>query len=445
MDKRPQISPAPLAPETQPGVRRLVPSGAPASDVPPTGETTAALTQAAFELGIVRLGFASPDSTEEANARATRWRERGYHGTMTFMAAPRQTPEQLLPGVRSVIVAAVSTETPLPPPADGEGYVAAYARGSDYHSVLKHKLWQLAQVLCDQKQAPLRARVCVDTAPILEREWARRAGITFTGKSTMAIAPGVGTTVLLGLLLTDVDLAASTPLPDGCGSCTRCLDACPTQAFPLPFVLDARRCIAYLTIEQTSEIPVELRASVGSHVFGCDICQQVCPYNASRKRLSALAELEAVPARRSADLVSWLRMTSGDYRRLTRDSALRRTSRARLQRNAAVALGNALTEPAAMLEDGFVTGAVEALRDVLLTHPIALVRQHAAWSLGKAATHALAPQPGPPPAAQTNPALQALRLALEQETDPMVAREIRDALEQESSVLVDTRNAEGTM
>src|SRR5690606_35408404 len=111
VDKRPQITPAPLAPETQPGVRRLVPSGAPTPDVPPTGDTTAALTQAALELGIVRLGFAGPEATEEADAHAARWRERGYHGTMTFMAAPRQTPEQLLPGVRSVIVAAISTET----------------------------------------------------------------------------------------------------------------------------------------------------------------------------------------------------------------------------------------------------------------------------------------------------------------------------------------------
>lgn len=416
------------------GVRELTPSSASPSAASPH----AALKHAAAELGLVRWGIAAPGPDDDAQSRVEAWIEQGYHGTMQFMEAPRQTPEQLLNGVRSIVVAAVSTESPTQPSVQ-EGYIAAYARGADYHTVLKQKLWQLAQALCDAQGSGIRARVCVDTAPLLEREWARRAGVAFVGKSAMAIAPGAGTNLLLGALLTDLALPTTPPLPDGCGSCTRCIDACPTDAFAAPFVLDARRCVAYLTIEHAGDIPGELRSQVGTHVFGCDVCQQVCPYNASRKRPAALSELSTVESRRSADLIAWLRMTSGDYRRLTRDSALRRTPRARLQRNAALALGNALTADSGTYSDSQREAAVEALSQALLSHPNSVVRKQAAWSLGRVAGSVTGSSAGSHPRASTqppdhDPAVAALHVALTQEADPLVVAEVQAALQHATGV-----------
>lgn len=326
----------------------------------------------------MRVGVARVDSetlAREANAKAfTRdWVDRGYHASLHYLRPPRCSPTDLLPGARSVIVFAAPTETvELAPPPPGAGHVAAYARGLDYHQVLKTKAWLVAQYLADERAASLTARVCVDTAPILERFWAQEAGVTFTGKSTMAIAPGVGTTILLALLLVDVALPASDYLTGGCGECTLCLDACPTAAFPAPFVLDAARCISYLTIENAGEIAEEHREALSHRVFGCDECQAVCPYNSSRKRPGPLAELAALRAAEVVDLRAWATLTSGDYKRLTKGSALRRAPRAQLQRNAVVALGNQ-TSPTPEAEHTLLEAAAK--------NPNPMVRKHAAWAL----------------------------------------------------------------
>jgi epoxyqueuosine reductase len=206
----------------------------------------------------------------------------------------------------------------------------------------------------------------------LEREAARRAGVGFIAKSTMSIVPGIGTQVLLGELLIDLELAPDMPIEPRCGSCTACLTACPTGAFVDAYVLDARRCISYLTIELKGPIPRALRPLVGNHVFGCDICQAVCPFNASPRDKPADPELAARPDFDHVSLVDLLELTSSAYRRLVRDSALRRVTRHQLARNAAVALGNS--------GDASV---VPHLVRVLESTRRPLVRVHAAWALGR--------------------------------------------------------------
>lgn len=355
------------------GVRQLRPS----STTEHLTTSGADWRAAALDLGFARVGVARLDdealaAESVAKSRAAEWSRAGLHGPLAYMATPRLSPHDLLPSAKSVVVGlAVTEDVRATEQAVGHGRIAAYARGQDYHSVLKAKLWQLAEHLCNSLQQPIAARVCVDTAPILERFWAERAGVTFTGKSTMAIAPGVGTNVLIGLLLVDTELGADPRIAAGCGACTLCLDACPTAAFRGPFVLDAARCIATLTIESNAEIPTPLRAAIGDRVFGCDECQTVCPYNASRKRPGPLAELASSPIRRVADLGAWATSTSGDYKRLTKASALRRAPRAQLQRNAVVALGNSPPTPEASM----------TLLQVLDESPSPLVRSHAAWAL----------------------------------------------------------------
>lgn len=361
------------------GVRDLTPRPRVESSDAGPGLTVRGWRDTALNLGFVRVGVATVDAETlaleaEAKAATRRWVEAGLHGGLEYMAAARSSPTELLPGARSAIVALASTEDVAATSVDDGrvGRVAAYARGLDYHGVLKSKLWEVAQQLSDDLQRPLRARVCVDTAPLLERFWAARAGVAFIGKSTMAIAPGVGTNVLLGVILVDVSLPEDRALPAGCGECTLCIDACPTQAFVAPFVLDAGRCIATLTIENTGAIPEPLRAALSDRVFGCDECQTVCPYNASRKRPGPMLELAARDERKSAALHDWATLSSGGYKRLTRHSAMRRAPRAQLQRNAVVALGNTSSPTPA---------DVALLDEVLRSNSNSLVREHAAWAL----------------------------------------------------------------
>jgi epoxyqueuosine reductase len=238
--------------------------------------------------------------------------------------------------------------------------------------VLKDKLERLGQAIDALVGRPVARRACVDSAPLLERDFAVRAGLGFAAKSTLTILPGVGSFVLFGELLLDLSLPATrAPATAGCGGCTSCLTACPTGAFVGPHVLDARRCISYLTIELKSSIPRELRALVGNHVFGCDICQDVCPWNETRHAPERDSELGQRDSLLAPDLVELLFLTSSGYRKLVRGTALSRVSRARLARNAAVALGNSQS------------AAAEApLARALETHSSELVREHAAWALG---------------------------------------------------------------
>lgn len=416
------------------GVRRHVLEGtAPEKPGSPAEELTAHLLEEALRLGCAAAGIFPIEPFREAESRLTRWLEEGRHGTMTYLQGGRRgDPRALLAEAQSGLIVAVpyaaAPKEPLPA-ADGrpapKGRVARYAQGDDYHGRLRMLLLELADACARKVGRPVLARACVDTAPLLEREAARRAGLSFFGKNTLAIVPGVGSYVLLGELLLDVELPSGWRVVGerrqavpraGCGSCTRCLDACPTGAFVGPYELDARRCISYLTIEYDGVIPEELREPIGDHVFGCDICQDVCPFNRSSKPRppSPLGHYEHLEA---PDLIALLELTSSGYRRLVAGTALRRVSRARLARNAAVALGN--------------VGDERALQPLAraLAHPSALVRGHAAWALGQL-LHRLGPADLPDPELQprTEKAREALAQASQGDADEDVRAEARRAL-----------------
>jgi epoxyqueuosine reductase len=343
------------------------------------------ILEAAARLGFARAGFARADPFDSARPHLEAWLAAGHGGDMDYLSGPddRADPRALAPSAKTVVSVALPYESPpvaLRRRRDASnalvGAVARYAVGADYHRVLKDKLLALGEA-CDALAGRVVAsRVAVDTAPLLEREAAARAGIGFTGKSTMTIAPGLGTYFLLGELLLDLELEPSAPVTAGCGRCTACLDACPTGAFVGPFVLDARRCISYLTIETKGSIPRDLRPLIGARIFGCDVCQDVCPFNASPTPKPAAPELAARPALDVPHLTDWLALGAAGYRKLVRRTALRRVAKQQLQRNAAVALGNS-NDPR----------AVAPLTLALTEDPSPLVRGHAAWALGALASH----------------------------------------------------------
>jgi len=358
------------------------------------------------ELGLAAVGFTPAIEFLRARGALNAWLAARLNGTMTYLeGTPRSDARDLFrQGLTLVVVAAQYKSEPksshrLPL----LGQVARYAHGSDYHGVLRNALAALGQIIADQSGRTIAARACVDTAPILEREAARRAGLGFIGKSNMLIVPGLGPSVLLGELIVDIEIAADSPQDERCGQCDACLRACPTQAFVGPWVLDARRCISYLTIEYRGWIPLELRPLIGTHVFGCDICQDVCPFShGKRARASAAPSTATDTSQTSRSLALWLTLTSSGYRRLVAGTALRRTSRAQLQRNAAVAAGNAgLAELA------------KPLRELLEKSKYPIVRGHAAWALGRL---------------KSSDALQALEAATTTETDQQVKEEIVLAL-----------------
>lgn len=337
------------------------------------------ISEAARNLGFTRIAFAPVERFDEAATRFADWMSRGYGGQMAYLAGnDRADPRLLLPEAKTLIVVALAygradtVELRLRRDAPLTGTIARYARGADYHDVMRNKLRKLADACSTIAGRPVAARVCVDTAPLLERSAAERAGLGFTAKSTMTIIPGVGSYVLLGELLLDLEIAPGTPQARRCGTCRLCLDACPTGAFVDAHVLDARRCISYLTIELTGPIPRELRSAIGTRVFGCDVCQEVCPFNAGSAQPPSAPEFAPRPELEVVDLVALLELTSSGYRKLVRKTALRRAHRATLSRNAAIALGNS----------GDVR-AVEPLSRALDGHPLALVRGHAAWALGE--------------------------------------------------------------
>jgi epoxyqueuosine reductase len=383
---------------------------------PPTQNDLAQrVAAAALELGFSRVGFAPAGRFGDAAERLERWLSSGYHGELRYLAGPedRADPGALLEGTKTIVVVALSYAPDAAPTAlrkakDGAtllGSVARYARGDDYHLVMKDKLEALRDECSRLVGRPVRARVCVDTAPLLEHEAARLAGVGFTAKSTLTIVPGVGSFVLLGELLLDVELPFATPVRAGCGSCRACLDACPTAAFVDAHVLDARRCISYLTIENRGPIPRELRAAIGTRVFGCDVCQDVCPFNASANPKPSAKELSPRPALEELDLVGLLELGAAGYRKLVRRTALRRVNASTLARNAAVALGNSGDDRAR-----------EPLLRALRGHKSALVRGHAAWGLGRLGTLA---EPG---------GREALRHAAEHDADANVRSEAQAAL-----------------
>lgn len=244
----------------------------------PTGPRTAALKRRALELGFDKIGVAAVEPVDP-EGRLRRWLDRGWHAGLGYMAenvAEREDVRRLVPGARSVVVLAHSYHQPHYAPRPPLK-VSRYAVGDDYHSVIRRKVRKLRRFLI--AQAPeAGVKPTVDTSPVLERAWAAKAGVAWIGKSTMALAPDLGTYFFLATLITDLELDADAPLPDRCGSCTRCLDACPTDAFPEPRVLDARKCITTWNVERR-DVAQEDLPDLHGWIAGCDVCQEVCPWN----------------------------------------------------------------------------------------------------------------------------------------------------------------------
>jgi epoxyqueuosine reductase len=350
--------------------------------------TSVDIAALAHEVGFHRVAVV-PIEPPRRHAAYLDWLAAGRAGDMAYLAepghvAPRADLRALLASARSLVVVALAygrDAPPLPPASLSSalvplrGKIARYARGEDYHLVMRDRLVALADRLAIALGTAVASRPCVDSAPIHEREWAERGGLGFVAKNTMLIAPGLGSYVVLGELLVDAELAPTapaTPPRPRCGSCRACLDACPTRAFVDAYVLDARRCISYLTIEHRGTIPRELRPAIGAWIFGCDICQEVCPFNAGGAgEQAADPQLRPrTPAHALPDLLALATAPTNQLRQFTRRTAMRRVSRDHLLRNVAVALGNS-ADPA----------AIPALAH-LVAHRAPVVRAHAAWALG---------------------------------------------------------------
>jgi len=306
-----------------------------------------AIRAKAEELGFVACGFARADAADPAGLELTRWLEAGHHGTMGWMEARahhRVSPLALWPEARSAIALGMSyapTVDPLALAGRGEvGRISAYAQGGDYHKTVKKALKALARFIVDT--APSELKVFVDTAPVMEKPLAQAAGIGWQGKHTNLVSREHGSWLFLGVILTSLELTPDAPANEGvhCGSCTRCLDACPTQAFIGPHRIDARRCISYLTIEHDGPIPEELRPRMGNRIYGCDDCLAVCPWNhfadaaAANRAFLPRAELAAP---RLADL---LLLDDAAFREMFAGSPIKRIGRNRMIRNCLIAAGN---------------------------------------------------------------------------------------------------------
>jgi epoxyqueuosine reductase len=336
----------------------------------------------AREAGFDLAGVARADRAPDLAAFA-RWVSRGYAGEMGYLTsqvAKRTDLRTAFPWARSVLCVGLQYDTPAPystaAPAD-RGWIARYAWGDDYHDVMKTMLDRLVERL-RAETGGFEARTYVDTGPIVERAWAAEAGLGAWGKNTCLLHPDHGSWFFLGEAVTDLDLSADTPRLDMCGSCTACLDACPTGALPAPYVLDATRCISYLTIEVKGAIPDERREGVGRHVFGCDICQDVCPWN-RRRRVRGPAVFEARPGNEAPDLEELAHLDDAAFRERFRRSPVKRAKRRGLLRNVAVALGNS-GDP-----------RHRPVLERLAGDEDAVVAEHARWSLRRYALAAKTP------------------------------------------------------
>lgn len=371
---------------------------------------TQAVKAQARRLGFSLVGVTTPEPPPHFDVYE-RWLKAGRQGDMAYLGTERARqrradPRQILPECRSIIVLGTLYDRPRDePPPPGVGRIAAYAWGEDYHQVLAERLKALVEFIAEQVGREVPNRWYSDTGPILERELAQRAGLGWIGKNTCLINPQLGSYFLLAEILLGVDLEPDPPFEsDHCGSCRRCIDACPTACILHERTLHARRCISYLTIEKKGEIPVELRPLMGNWVFGCDICQQVCPWNqrfAPARGDPAFAPRPGLP---EPVLVEELRLDGEAFNRKFKGSPVKRAKRRGYLRNVAVALGNSGQREA-------TTALVSALMD----DPEPLTRGHAAWALGRIGGEA---------------ARRGLIQALAREREPGVLKEIQAALEE---------------
>ncbi len=360
----------------------------------------------ATRLGFDLVGISPVEEPRHGDSFAE-WLRRKMHGEMGYMertAAQRRHPGDFLPWARSIVSVGMGYATPHrreERPGDLRGWISRYAWGDDYHDVMQERLERLHAAV--QALAPgARGRAYVDAGPVLERETGARAALGWIGKNTMLLHPKRGSWLFLGELFLDLELDYDRPMRDRCGRCDLCLKACPTNAFVGPYILDARRCISYLTIELKGPIPRDLRPLMGAHIFGCDICQDVCPYNLKNAAMTAEAAFQPREGLHAPELIPLLDLTEAEFRRRFRGSPITRAKRRGFLRNVCVALGN--------LRDA---RAVPALARALREDPEPLVRAHAAWALGRIGT----PE-----------ACAALEGSLPRETDAAVRSEIAEAV-----------------
>ena len=296
----------------------------------------------ALDLGFQAVGVGRVTSNRPEAARLAEWLARGYHGEMGWMARTakkRQNPALLLPGIRAIVSVGMNYDTEdQPDDRPGHGHIARYARGEDYHQVLGERLKVLASFL--QAEAPdSRSRPYVDTGAVMEKAWAQRAGLGWIGKHSNLVSARHGSWLLLGEVLTTADLDPDEPGADLCGTCTLCIRACPTGAITEPYVVDARRCLSYLTIEQKGQIPQEFQRVLGNRIFGCDDCLDVCPYN-HQATPTAEPAFRATPLTLNPDLDALARQSAAEFQSAFRHSAVRRTTHEGLQRSVAIARKN---------------------------------------------------------------------------------------------------------
>ncbi len=359
----------------------------------------------AYSLGFDLIGLAPAERAPHAEAYR-RWLDQGYAAQMSWLGREpqrREDPRLALPGVHSVVVVGLSYFV-LNPPHDlwrdpSRGRVARYAWGLDYHDMMLPRLRELGDFVEKESGGGLNRRAYVDTGPVLERDFAAQAGLGFIGKNTLLISPRLGSYLFLGEILLDIELEYDEPASEGgascrldtsppleeteggylgaskrlgtCGNCTRCLTVCPTHAFPAPYILDSNRCISYLTIELKGSIPLELRPLMGNWIFGCDECQEVCPWVRRYARPTHEQFLSFEPDRAAPKLIELMRLDEAAFRARFRETPMLRAKRRGLLRNAAVALGN--------------WGSQEALPvlEQALQDPEPLIREHAAWAMGR--------------------------------------------------------------
>ncbi len=332
-------------------------------------ELKRAIVDKAHAVGFEKVGFTRAQLDDETPHLAE-WLRRGFHGEMRWMERDperRTDAARNLPNTQTLVCCALNYYQGPPESRPGTGIISSYARGSDYHAILQQKLEDVADFVESTCHVP--TKLYVDTGPVLEKSYAVAAGLGWMGKHSNLISQAGSSWFFLGEILVPLALPVDMPVGDRCGSCTRCIEACPTRAIVEPYVVDSRLCISYLTIELRESIPRELRPGIGDRIYGCDDCQDVCPWNRFAKKSDEAAFFPREPLA-SMDLVAMLQMSREQFMSATKGSAIRRARYAGFLRNVAVALGNTRDSE-----------AVVPLT-IALEHEEPLVREHVAWALG---------------------------------------------------------------